>query len=389
MQATLRLPTSPLIITHELFYGASQALRDYFILKKVSEIFVISHPIRSENSISYVHLYKKGKKYYSRKIRRRGAGSVVSYIVDTILSLYWGIRVIGKRDVIVCADPLSCMSGIILRILKKTDKVIFYSIDYVPRRFTNNILNYMYHRIETFAIRQSDECWDVSARIEAGRREFSNIPPYSFKKSIVPIGMWKNEIVRDETLMKYNKHQIIFTGTLLKKQGIDVLLEAISITKTSIPDISLKIIGGGDYTDRVKEKIRELGLMYTVSMLGWMSDQKKIRSYIQNSAVAIALYDPAGKNEDNFTYFSDPTKLKTYSACGVPVIMTDVPHNSTELVQAGCGVVVSYESEQVAKTLISLLTNSGLLLKMRKNAVKYIRQYTWENIYNSLYSKEI
>mgnify|MGYP001572512688 CR=1 FL=1 len=388
MQATLRLPSSPLIITHELFYGASQALRDYFILKKVSEISVISHPIRSENSISYFHLYKKGKKYSSCKIRRRGAGSVVSYIVDTILSLYWGVRAIGKRDVIVCTDPLSCISGIILRLLKKTDTVIFYSIDYIPKRFSNKLLNYIYHRIEAFAIRHTDECWDVSTRIETGRKEFSNIPPYGYKKHVVPIGVWNHEIARDETLIKYNKYQIIFTGTLLKKQGIDILLESIPMVQKSIPDVSLIIIGGGEYTDSVKAKIQELSLEHTVSMFGWMPDQKKIRSYIENSAVATALYDPAGKNEDNFTYFSDPTKLKTYTGCGVPVVMTDVPHNSNELVKAGCAIVATYESDQVAKKLISLLTNSGLLLQMRKNAVKYIRQYTWENIYNTVFLKD-
>jgi glycosyltransferase involved in cell wall biosynthesis len=388
MQAALKLPDTSLIITHELFYGASQALRDYLITNKIKELFIISNPIRSENRTSYFQSYRSGKKYASQQFRRRRAGSVVSYIIDTILSLYWGIFFIRKCDIAVCVDPLSCVSGIILRLFKKADTVIFYSIDYIPKRFSHSFLNYIYHQIEAFAICQSDECWDVSERIETGRKEFSNMPSYNYKKHIVPIGVWRNEIVRVESLRKYNTHQIIFTGTLLKKQGIDILLEATLKVQKTIPDVSLVIIGGGEYAKDIEAKIAYLGLANAVMLLGWMSDQEKIRSYIQNSALAAALYDPKGRSEDNFTYFSDPTKIKTYAACGVPIVMTDVPHNARALVQSGCAIVVPYESDRLAKALVSLLSHSDRMLQMRKNALTYIQQYTWENIYNTVFSKK-
>ncbi len=367
-----------IIVTHELYYGAPQALRDYLIGKRVKELVYISHPIRPENPQSKKELYKNGKRYESLSLTRP-SGTAWWFGVDFIATILWVIGLRGRYDVYIGVDPLNCLAGLVLRALGLVRCVIFYSIDFTPKRFPQKIVDGLYHTIESLCVRFADMRWDVSPRIAEGREKFLGLKREDFPVTVVPVGVWRKDIAPHNT--KFDAHRIVFVGHLLKKQGVDNVLKALSMVVKRVDDVTVLIIGGGEEERALRQLAGKLHIDTHVEFTGWIWDQDEIRRALLGCAFAVATYDPQGAKEDNFTYYADPTKIKTYLSCGLPVVITDVPHNAGDLVARGCALVVDYDETSTAKALVDLLTDTEKLRRMRRKALEVAREFTWEKIF--------
>ena len=156
------------------------------------------------------------------------------------------------------------------------------------------------------------------------------------------------------------------------------------MVKKNVKDISFLIIGGGEEEKPLKRLVNKLQLEKNVKFTGWMWDQGKIHALLLHGAFAVATYDPRGAQEDNFTYYADPTKIKTYLSCGLPVIMTDVSYNAKALQKDGCAQVVSYNASAIAKAMMMWIDDTAKLEKARKSAIKVAHGFIWEKIFGSV-----
>lgn len=380
MQSSITASSRIIIATHELYYGAPQALRDYLVGKRVKELVYISHPIRPENTKSQKDLYKDGKLLHSFSFTRP-SGNAWWFGVDFFTTIVWVMGLRERYDVYIGVDPLNCLAGLVLRALGLVRTVIFYSIDFTPKRFPQKLLDGLYHAIESLCVRFADIRWDISPRIAEGREKFLRLKQTDYPVTVVSVGLWEKDIVSSNT--NFDAHRIVFVGHLLKKQGVDKALEAISMVKKKVKDISFLIIGGGEEEKPLKQLVNTLHLESNVEFTGWVWNQEEIKKRLLGCAFAMATYDPRGAKKDNFTYYADPTKIKTYLASGLPVIMTNVSYNASDLVRRGCAIVVDYDEKSIARALIDVLTDKKKLETMRKNAIKTAKEFTWEEIFKN------
>ncbi len=381
MQSSITTSSRVIISTHELYYGAPQALRDYFVGQQVKELVYLSHPIRPENTTSKRDLYKNGKLLHSYSFARP-SGSAWWFGVDFLTTIVWAIGLRGRYDVYIGVDPLNCLAGLLLRALGLVRCVVFYSIDFTPKRFGQKVLNVLYHAIESLCVRFADIRWDISPRIAEGREKFLGIKASDFPVTVVPVGMWEKDIADPNTT--FDAHRIVFVGHLLKKQGVDKVLEALFTVRKKVKYVTLLIIGGGEEEGSLHRLASKLHLGKHVEFTGWMWDQEEIRKRLSSCAFGVATYDPRGAKEDNFTYYADPTKIKTYLSCGLPVIMTNVPYNAQALKNSGCAEVISYRASAIAKAMTMWIDDTKKLEKARKVAFEVSRKYTWEKIFGSV-----
>jgi len=242
------------------------------------------------------------------------------------------------------------------------------------------LLNYFYHKLEIYCVVHSDETWNVSPRIAQGREKLFNLSEKKYLQKVVPIGVW-NETIKKIQFNRIKRHQIVFLGHLLKKQGVQVVLESIPIIIQQIPDFKFIILGGGEYQADLQELSSKLQIEKYVEFKGWIKDRKEIDGILGVSALAVAVYKPEEDNLSNFTYYADPTKIKDYLANGLPVILTNVPYNAYELEERRCGIVVEYRKEKVSKAIISLLKNQEKLKIYRQNAFSYAKEFDWNSIF--------
>lgn len=382
MPSEIKLPQNVIIVTHELFYGAAQALRDYLVKHRISQLLYISHPLRQENPYTNMQWIKKGRISQKLKTKRAVEIPVLQYLTDFWLTVSSIRREQKEYEVYIGVNPLNALSGLLLKRLRLVRKVIFYAIDFTPQRFSSRILNKFYHWLEKFCVKNCDETWNVSPRISRGREKYLNIDPAIYPQKVVPIGLWENEIVIKS---KKFDNQIGFAGHLLEKQGVQKVIEALAIVKDAFPEIKFIVIGGGEYLNQLKKLTKQLKLERNVIFTGWINNQEKIRKLLSACSLAVATYSTKGSASTNFTYYADPTKLKTYLACGLPIVMTNISYNAHEFESKGCANLVKYNTLDIANGILSYLQDKQALVKAQRRAIEIAKDYGWDKIFTQAF----
>jgi len=367
-----------IISTHYFVYGAPQALREYLIKSKIDKLIFIAHPLEIDRSRSYIEYVNNGDIIKKHESKLRSNISILNYFIEICLTLIWLFANGEKFDLFIGVDSLNSFVGLLLKKVGYVRKVVFYTIDYVPNRFNNKLLNYIYHRLDKFCLKNADETWNVSPRIAEGREKLNGLNHVIYNKQrVVPIGVWFDRVKR-LPFDQINRCQLLFVGNLLEKQGVQIVFESIPKIIKVIPDFHFLIVGGGEYENILREMVKKKELEKYVTFTGWIKNRKKLDTIMADSAIAIAMYD---KTKDNFTYYADPTKLKDYLSAGLPILLTDVPHNAKELEHNKCGIIIDYDVDKVKNAIIDLMKNEFKLKEYRKNAENYIKRFDYNIIF--------
>jgi glycosyltransferase involved in cell wall biosynthesis len=253
--------------------------------------------------------------------------------------------------------------------------VIFYTIDYVPVRFKNRLLNFIYRKIDIFCAENADSVWNLSkrindARIKAGMREIHNA-------IVVPIGVNFQRIKRAEE-RSINRKTLVYMGFLDKKRGLEFIIGALPDMIRKNPDLKLMVIGGGSAEEYYRQMVNEAGLVDYVDFKGYIKDHREVEALLSRCAVGLAIYEPY---EGNFTWYTDPSKPKQYMACGLPVIITGKPEIADEIQNRKLGIAIDYEKDKFVEAVTLLLNDDRLYFDYRKNAIDFASGIEWSAIF--------
>lgn len=374
-----------IIVIHEATTGPGHDLRDFLLKKNVKELLFIAHPLfyvkGTRKNSSRFELYKNGK------LAKKGSSfywvmpEFVLYFKDLIYTFLWSQKFIGRSDYFFGVGNLNAFAGHILKIIGRTKEIVYYVIDYIPNRFQNNFINSIYHWVEKYCARKSNWTWNLSPRmIEERQKGETGVFP---NQLVVFHGVHFNRIKR-VPFSKINKHEILYMGALLKKQGVQMVIEALPIILEKIPDITFTIIGSGEYGNMLKKLVKKLRLEKYVTFLGYIKNHVEVENRMAKAAIAIALYE---EKKDNFTYYTDPGKVKNYLGAGVPVLITDVPYMAGLTERAKCAIITHYRKQEVAEKLVSFLSNEKMMRGYRANAVRFAKKYDWDKLFTEALAK--
>jgi len=175
--------------------------------------------------------------------------------------------------------------------------------------------------------------------------------------------------------------RILCVSRLLERKGIQVLLEALSRIVTH--DVTLTIVGEGNYEQRLRQRAKELGLDASVTFAGYVPNEKMPQVYSEAHIFAL------------------PTEAESFAmvfpeamACGLPIISSTagaVP----EIVREGQDglLVPAGDVDAFEGALRRLIEDEPLRTKMAHNARQRAETcFTWDavvNGYEQLYSSAI
>lgn len=373
-----------ILVSHDcLLVGPNSFLRDYLNDNQVNQLLYITHPLllikESHKESSRYELYSQGHLIKNHLAIHWQFSEPLLYVKDFIYTILWTTKNSWRSDLYIGLDPLNALAGLILKQLGLTKKVIYYSIDYFPNRFQNKLLNQIYHTTDKVCVRFCDETWNVSSSMVSAREKNNNMDPKTYKRQYtVPIGVWFVKAKRKD-FADIDKKKIIYIGSLLPTMGIDLIIESMPIIIKKIPDIQLEIIGGGPEGKKLKLLAKKLKIKHFIKFYGWVRNRQKVEELLSDGAIGLATFNPNIPGDE--VRNADPAKVKDYLLLGMPVIVTDIFSSCQEMKKAGCVIVVNYDKEEIASWVIKLLLNHKLLLKYRKNAIKFIEQYDWGKIY--------
>ena len=377
--------THVVIVTHYLTYGAPQALRDFLNAEKVKSLLFIGHPLISEESEgSYSELFEQGCLVNKTILSPRKSIKTVDYFWEILTNMLIVKRQRKKIALYVGADCLNAFAGIMLKWFGVVEKVVFYTIDYVPYRFQNRLMNRVYHWLDRFCVKFADETWNLSQGMAEGREKYYGLKQSVYnRQKVVPLGVWL-EKVKIKPFDQIDKHKLLFVGHLLKKQGIQHVLRAIPEIIQRIPEFHFLIVGGGEYEADLRKIVEELGIEKQVSFAGWIKDQDRdqLDKMMVDCALAIAMYNKYDELGNlNFTCFTAPGKLKDYLSVGLPILLTDIPYDAVEIEQNECGKIIDTSPETIAASVIEIMGDEETLKRYRNNALEYIKRFHWRDIF--------
>ncbi len=369
------------ISTHVLTSGPSQALKRFLIENKKSFLW-IEHPLINKpwlkgDGFELFEYGVKKKQFYTKRL------IYFKWLKDFLLNIYFVLKNKKKIDLFIGVNSLNALSGLLLKKLGLVKKCVYYSIDFVPKRFNNGFLNSLYHKIESYCAINSDEVWNLSDAMIKARQKYNNIKKKN-NQLVVPIGIWLKDAPKK--IVDFNRYQVVFMGTILKKQGIQYIIKSIPEIIKKLPKFKLLIIGDGPFIPDLKKLISRLGVEKYVSFMGFVESDLELIKLLSHSAVGIALYE-TGNKLTNFTYYTDPGKLKFYLSCGLPIILTKTPPNAEELVNNKCALITKINKNDISKNIIFLLQNKRRLLNYKLNSLKYIQRFDWNKIFSNVLNK--
>lgn len=372
------------IVTHKFVTHPDDALVEYLNEEKRANVIHICHSFYdASDRKSYYSWYKKGKLFqYKETIDYKFLPEPMLYLKEVWFSFWWLFFSPLKWNLYVGMDGLCILVGNILKFFRKVAHTVYWAIDFVPKnRFENEWKNKIYHAINTHGYKNSDEMWDLSPRMAEAREKYLGLKKTDYKKiQVVPYGMYLDRIKRF-SYEKCEQNTLVFMGHIKKSQGVQIVIQALPKLIRTNKKIKLKIIGTGPYIEDLKKLTKKLKVDTHCVFLGRIEKHLDVEKEIAKSVISFAPYI---RKLDKWTYYADPGKVKTYLACGVPVIMTNLPWNSKEIEENKCGLIVSENPSDLLKA-VQLLLQPQMNMDYRKNAIRYARSFDYGEMFRLLF----
>ncbi len=167
-----------------------------------------------------------------------------------------------------------------------------------------------------------------------------------------------------------------YLGGLRTSKGIFDLVEAWSIVCKQNENATLAIAGSSSNVTvvEVKQRIKELGLVNNISILGFLSETDKIK-LLKSSRLYVL---PSHEEGIPITFYEA-------MYCGLPVVTFYLPTYSEmkEYIQS----VPIGDVEGLASKIMAILSDEELIRKLSVQGRKLACEHTWDNVADSIYSR--
>lgn len=330
-------------------------------------VFVLAS--KQQHDKSLLRIYKKGKLFKEKKIILSKNIFVYYFLwymnyISIILTCFT-----RKEKVVVMSwHPISFFGMSLQKMVRNID-FLFWDGDYFPPVRWSLILfenlKKHYNRKVKYALYQADPINEKMNGIVL------NTP---YKKTV----MWG--VLPKKIKRKFDKKifAILFVGAIRESQGLEFVFDFLKTHK----DYSIKIIGVGENKLFLKYKkiIKDNKIEKQVYFPNRFFSDSELTEISKTCQVGIAVYDITPTSA---TYYTDPGKVKTYAALGLPIIMSDVSAIVPYVKRFGCGVVIKINNEELSNALIGMKKNYGRYLS---GLEKFNKHFYYETHYRKAFS---
>ena len=344
-------------------------LADY-LMPRTLQFIHFENPAIYPNS-SLVNWFMEGKKLQKTMILRAVRGPLFhQYLLGAVRFLL--ISLTNKPvDITIAGDEMYAFLGTLLRTIHRTRLVIFYSIDFFPRRYSNPLMNMAYEKLSVVTLRRSDSVWNISANCRDARLKQDNEPS---KMLVVPHTV---QNTHGPTIRKFNRFELVYVGALEKEKGVQLAIQGMPRILSRYTQARLLVVGDGPYKRELASLTIRLNVGHAVSFVGFQA-RDRIRGYLEKAGIGVATYVPP--NPEMASYYSFPAKVIEYLAHGLPVVTTKIGI-ADEISKASAGEVIEYDPSEFSRAALRLMSlDDENYMKSRQEAVSVASNYRVEHI---------
>lgn len=384
-----RSKTNVLISTHFNFRTEQNEDTDSrlanYLKGKVKKVILIAQPFPEYNHrFAYLSIFVKGIRVKYEKFYIPKGPSLLQFLYHILLLYYLLLFKTGINfDICIAMENLSFVSIYPLRFFRLIKRLVYYSIDFVPQRFPNIFLNKIYHFMDKSGFKYSDSAWVMTKEQFKKRAIFGITPGNSTLVNFVPIG-YDTKKINTYPVEKINFYNIIYAGALRESAGPELAIKTMPLLIKKYPKIKLTVIGSGKDSDKLQKLIKNLKLEHFIDFRGYIANFYDLTDILAKTSMGLAPYKPI---QESFSYFSDPSKLKLYMCCGLPVITTDMTTMSDLISKTGSGLIINYSKEALADAISYLLDNKQRYQSYKNAAIKLSKQFDINHILDNAIKK--
>lgn len=179
---------------------------------------------------------------------------------------------------------------------------------------------------------------------------------------------------------------ILFVGNLIRRKGVDLLIESLKLLRQTVPDFLAIIVGQGEELENLKALVGDYNLKDHVKFYGRVRKEE----LSELSAVADVFVLPS-------TSEGHSVAILEAMASGLPIIASDIEGNKESVEDGINGLLFENKnSENLAQKLTAVLTDPNLRNRLSQNSSDtYLNKFSTKSqienylkIYNSLVSLE-
>jgi glycosyltransferase involved in cell wall biosynthesis len=364
--------------------GPGHDMCDYLLLSRAKKVLFITHPLLNEKEYyatsSSIKMYENGKLSEAIKAFHFVLPMVLLYTKDFFYTLWWVLKSSKKYDLFIGLDPLNAFSAVMLKKMGIVKKTVYYTIDYIPNRYENPVINYLYHFLDKYCVGNCDETWNLTAVVSEAREGHNDMDRNKYtKQNVLPIGVWFFNVKR-VSLSKVNKNKLIYVGGLRHIMGVELLIKAMPKLLQKNKALRLHIVGGGADEKMLKNLAKKLGVSNAIIFHGWIRDREQVREAIKDGVIGLAPFAMDAHSFDEVKN-ADPSKIKEYLVMGMPVIVTKAISNYKQLQDAECGIAINYSVKELIEAIEGLLGDNRKYATYRENALSYVKQYDYNILF--------
>jgi glycosyltransferase involved in cell wall biosynthesis len=112
---------------------------------------------------------------------------------------------------------------------------------------------------------------------------------------------------------------LVTHASLVQRYGVQVAIRALALLRRDWPDLTLRVLGEGEYKETLIALTRELGLAQSVVFRGFLPWAEAMREISEASVGIVAII------ADGYGELLLPTKLLEYVEHDIPVVCADLP----------------------------------------------------------------
>ena len=364
--------------------GPTEALVNYLIEHSLN-FSCVTHPLDyCVNRSSKYFRYEDGdliKSFITPNIR---LPKLLTFFSDFILNFIFFFLSPKKYDIFIGVDPLNCFAGIVLKKIRLVDEVIFYTIDWMPTRFQNGVLNTFYHFIDRQCVKYCDYSWNLSPGIVEVRSKQGIVGE---RNIYVPVGVDLSKVPsrnpHERDGLSKSSLDIVLLGALAPSKGVQIVLDAWPSILKEVPNARLHVIGKTPMDcmeDGVGYSPFEpmfLALGDSVKLVGVLGHDEVLK-YLVNMDIGLALYKPYEKNLSNW---ADPSRIKDYMGCGAIPVVTKVPMIARDIEALNLGCVTEYNVDSLVRAILLLSVDVNSRKEKSKNCIDFMQKNDWRIIF--------
>lgn len=353
---------------------------------KIGTVFMVSYLNQAYGPVKALRLYlsSRAEKVISVEhsifeVNRSPFSSLKHFLLNFLC--FYSHR--KKIDFYFGTSGISVLAGALLKKIGFPFKLVYYSLDYTPHRFKNPFLNYIFHRIDQFCVKNANFIWSVSPEIQEIRR----------KQGVVAD---KNILVRSGIRMtakhsRFSKKSfqrratLVIDGFLSNESLVKMAIKAVALLKKKKLSVKLKIVPGYLAKKRIVAYARRQRVSPSVEFLEGLPHQKIFSLYL-NYGLGLALFRLA---PDEPAVYRDAVEIKEFLGAGLPVVCSSGLQLGREIEGKRMGLQVKNQLSSLTEAISELLSKPEKYARFSQNALQYARQFTWEQTFDAALKKTI